>query len=349
MRPARRISAAALGRPGDGDDDPLAGLPRLGDAVTLAVALQLVVDPVGHPQQRQLPEGRQVAGPEVVGERGVDPLGRVDVAVGHAAPQRLGGHVHQLDLVGGPHDLVGDRLPLAHARDALDDVVERLEVLDVDGRHDVDAGVEQGLHVPPALVVEAAGRVGVGQLVDQRDVRAAGEDGVEVHLGQRRPPVGDGQARDHRQVADLVGGLLPPVRLDEADDHVGAPLAPPPTFAEHGEGLAHAGRGAQVDPQRAPPRRRWRLGVRHRRQWWHSVGQDVALGPRRGERAAVGDHRPRRERPGLGLGHLTRWAQLDGPGERRRDAGHDLVGGVQPLLEGRALATMPSRTTSRGR
>src|SRR5262249_14127863 len=130
-------------RPGDGDHHPLPGLPRLGDAVALPVALQLVVDPVGHPQQGQLPQGGQVAGPEVVGQGSVDLLGRVDVAVGHAPAQGLGGHVDQLDLVGVADDLVGDRLPLAHAGDALDDVVDRLEVLDVDRRDDVDAGVEQ--------------------------------------------------------------------------------------------------------------------------------------------------------------------------------------------------------------
>ena len=57
----------AAGRAGEGHDHPLAGLPRLGDAVALAVLLEGVVDPVGHPQQRQLAEGAEVAGPEVVG------------------------------------------------------------------------------------------------------------------------------------------------------------------------------------------------------------------------------------------------------------------------------------------
>ena len=170
------------GRAGDGDDDPLPRLPRLGDAVALAVLLQGVVDAVGHPQQGQLAQRRQVAGPEVVGQGGVDPVGGVDVAVGHAAAQRLGRHVDQLDLVGGPHDRVGDRLALAHAGDALDHVVDRLEVLDVDGGDDVDAGVEQVAHVLPPLGVPRSGDVRVGQLVDEGDLGAAGEHGVEVHL-----------------------------------------------------------------------------------------------------------------------------------------------------------------------
>ena len=185
-RPADQVLAAR--RAGERDDDPLARLPRLGDAVPLAVLLERVVDLVGDPQQRQLAQGGEVAGPEVVAERGVDLLGGVDVAVRHAAAQRLGRHVDELDLVGRPHDVVGDRLALADAGDALDDVVDRLEVLDVDRRDHVDAGVEQLLDVLPALLVAAAGHVGVRQLVDERDLGPAGEHGVDVHLLERRCP-----------------------------------------------------------------------------------------------------------------------------------------------------------------
>ena len=63
-------------------------------------------------------------------------------------------------------------------------------MLDVERRDDVDAGVEQLLDVLPALLVAAAGHVGVGQLVDEHPFRAAGEDGVDVHLLERRAAVG---------------------------------------------------------------------------------------------------------------------------------------------------------------
>ena len=81
----------ALGSAGERDDDALAGLPGPGDVVRLPVLLQRVVDPVGGPQQRQLAQRVEVAGPEVVRQRGVDLLGRVDVAVRQppsAAPRR---------------------------------------------------------------------------------------------------------------------------------------------------------------------------------------------------------------------------------------------------------------------
>ena len=50
--------------------------------------------------------------------------------------------------------------------------------------------------------------------------------------------------------SDLRGGLRAAVRLDEADDDVGAALGAPPALAEHRERLADAGRGAEVDAER---------------------------------------------------------------------------------------------------
>ena len=72
--------------------------------------------------------------------------------------------------------------------DLRDDVVQALDVLDVDGGVDVDAVAEQLLDIEIALGVAAAGRVGVGELVDQHDLRTARDDGVEVHLLERSGP-----------------------------------------------------------------------------------------------------------------------------------------------------------------
>ncbi len=88
------------------------------------VALHLLVDLVGQPEQGELAQRGEVAHPEVIGQGGVDLVGRVDVAVGHPAPQRLGRHVDELDLVGRPHDRVRHRFPLHHPGDLRDDVVE---------------------------------------------------------------------------------------------------------------------------------------------------------------------------------------------------------------------------------
>ena len=50
--------------------------------------------------------------------------------------------------------------------------------------------------------------------------------------------------------------LASAVGLDEADDHVGAALVAAAALVEHGEGLAHAGRGPEVEAQAAPGHRR---------------------------------------------------------------------------------------------
>ncbi len=97
---------------GDGDHHPLPGLPRLADAVGHHVGLEVLLHAIGDPEQGQLAKGGEVAGPEVVGQCRIHPLGRVDVAVSHPAAQRLGAHVDQLDLVGSSHHLVGDGLAL---------------------------------------------------------------------------------------------------------------------------------------------------------------------------------------------------------------------------------------------
>ena len=163
--------ALAVGRAGQRDEDALASLPRIGDAVPRPVVREGLVDPVPDPGERELAERRQVARPEVVRERRVDTLGRVDVATCEAVAECNGGEVDELDLVGAAHDLVGDRLALLDAGDLFDDVVQRLEVLHVHRGDDADPGRQQLFHVLPALPVARSRRVRVRELVDERDLR----------------------------------------------------------------------------------------------------------------------------------------------------------------------------------
>jgi hypothetical protein len=62
----------------------------------------------------------------------------MDVAVRHPAAQFLGVHVDKDDLVGAADEAVRNGLARRHLGDPLDDVAERFQVLDVDGRDDVD-------------------------------------------------------------------------------------------------------------------------------------------------------------------------------------------------------------------
>ena len=94
-------------------------------------------------------------------------LRQVDLAGLQPLEQLVGRQVDHHHLVGLVEQPVGHRLPDADAGDAADDVVQALQVLHVHRRPDVDAGVEQLLHVLPALGVARARRVAVRQLVEQ--------------------------------------------------------------------------------------------------------------------------------------------------------------------------------------
>ena len=241
----------ALGAAGEGDHHPFAGFPDAVDAVVGPVVAQSLVHPAGHPEQGEFAQGGQVADPEVVGERGVHLLGLVDVAVGHPPAQRLRGHVDEFDLVGPADHLVRDGLALRDAGDLPDDVVQRFQVLDVDGGDDVDPGGEQFLDVLPALGVPAAGDVGVRQLVDQDDGRAAGEHRVEVHLLELGPAVGAVDPRQDLQTLQHPPGVLAPVGLDVPDDDVGPAFLSAPRLVQHPVGLADPRGGTEVHPQAA--------------------------------------------------------------------------------------------------
>ena len=79
----------------------------------------------------------------------------------------------------------------------------------------------------------------------------ARQDRVDVHLGERRAAVDDRAARHDLQVAEHRLGVRAAVRLDIADDDVGAAVARRLALLEHPVRLADAGRGTEIDAQRA--------------------------------------------------------------------------------------------------
>ena len=122
-------------------------------------------------------------------------------------------------------------------------------------RVDVDAGVEQLLDVEIALGMAAAGRVGVGELVDQHELRLARDDARRGPSPRASGPCSRRCLRGmtSRPVEQRLG-LLAPVRLDDADDDVDPSLAlRARRDLQHLVGLADAGRGAEEDLQPAAP------------------------------------------------------------------------------------------------
>ena len=212
---------------------------------------------VGHAPQRELAQGHQVRLAEESLDGGRDFVGNVDLAGREPCNQVVGRQVDQFHLVRLLEDPVGHGLALAHAGDLRDDVVQALEMLDVDGGPDVDAGIEQFLDVLPALGVArrriAAGQVGVRQLVDQQDRRTAPQRGIEVELVANDSAISDRHRREPLEPFHQPLGLDPPVRLDVADDDFGSARLRAPRRFQHGVGLADARGRAEENAQAATP------------------------------------------------------------------------------------------------
>ena len=172
----------------DADQNALARRPGPGNGVGLHMGEQLLVDPLGGAPQRQFAQRGQVARREIMLQRALGLFGNIDLALLQALDQVVGREIDQLDRVGAVEHRIRHGLAHPHMRDLRDHVVEALDVLDVDRGIDVDAVRQQFLDVEIALGVAAARRVGVGELVDQRDLRPARDQRIEVHLLERSGP-----------------------------------------------------------------------------------------------------------------------------------------------------------------
>src|SRR5262245_9807985 len=200
-----------------GDD----GLPQ---AFALAVILRLRGLVFGHLAQRQLAQRRKIAFAEEIGQRLLDLFNPIDFALTQSGAQRVYRDVDVNHLVGATQEAVGNRLPHLDAGDARHHVVERFDVLDVDGRDDRNARVEQFYNVFVSLVMFRAGDVRMRQLINDGYLGPAGDDRVDVHFPERDPAVLDLAHGRAFQVADQRFGLGAPVRLHERHDYVYALL-----------------------------------------------------------------------------------------------------------------------------
>ena len=152
------------------------------------VVNHLVVHPLRGAPQRQLAQSRQVAGLEIMPHRPLGLRRDVDLALLQPLDQVFRSQIDQLDIVGPLDHRIRHGLADADTGDLRHHVVQAFDVLDVQRGIDVDAGGEQFLDVQIALGMAAAGGVGVGQFIDQHQLRTAGQDRIQVHLRQRRAP-----------------------------------------------------------------------------------------------------------------------------------------------------------------
>jgi hypothetical protein len=106
-------------------------------------------------------------------------------------------------------------------------------VLDVDGGDDVDASFEDLVDVLVALLVAHARRIGVRELVDERQLGRALDHGVDVHLLELEPAVFCAQTRHDLDPLRKDRGLRAVMRLEVADHDVAAGGLRLLSFLEH--------------------------------------------------------------------------------------------------------------------
>ena len=262
------LGMADEGRPPDAvvdaDQDALARRPGAGDRVFLHMAEQLVVDPLRGTAQRQLAQGRQVARREIVRDGALGGLAEIDLALFEPLDQVGWCQVDDLDIVGAVDDRIRHGLADADAGDLGDDVVQALNMLDVERGVDVDAARQQFLDIEIALGMAAAGRIGMGEFVDEDEGRAPRQDRVQVHLVERAALVVDEPARDDLETVDQAFRLAAAMGLDDADHDIDPFRPAGAAGGQHLIGLADARRRAEEDLQAPAP---FALGAGEERLW----------------------------------------------------------------------------------
>ena len=125
-------------------------------------------------------------------------------------------------------------------------------MLNVERRIDVDTLLQQLFDVLVAFGMAAAGGVGMGELVDQDQVRAPLERAVEVEFAQDTIDIDHRLTRQNLEAVEQSLRLLAAVRLDHADDDVHALLQLGASRQQHLVGFADARR--RTDKNLEPPR-----------------------------------------------------------------------------------------------
>ncbi len=212
-----------------------------------AVVAHLAFDLLGGEPQRELAQRQQIAFAKEIahGVRGL--FGEIDLAVLEALQQVVGRQIDQHHFIGPLEDAVGQGFAHLHAGDAADDVAHALEVLDVQRGVEVDAGVQQFLHVLPAFGMSAARCVAVRQFVDQQHGGATCQRRGWIELAQQVRAVTHLAQWNLLQPFQQPGRLGAAVGFDQADADVHALVAQAARGHKHGVGLADTGRGAKKE------------------------------------------------------------------------------------------------------
>ncbi len=235
----------------EADQNTVSCRPGAGNRMRLHVVQELLVHPLGGAAQGKFAQGRQVAGGKVVFDGTARGGRHIDLAIVQALDEVVRCYIDDLDIVGAVDDQVRHRFPHADARDLGDDIVQAFDMLDVERRIDVDAAGEDFLHIHVALRMTTAARIGMGKFIDEDELRAAGKDGVEIHLVELLAAIVDQPSRHDLETIDQRLGFLAAMGFDDADDDIEAICKARPAGHQHFIGLADAGGRTEKDLQPA--------------------------------------------------------------------------------------------------
>jgi len=120
-------------------------------------------------------------------------------------------------------------------------------VLDVHGGKHVNLGFQRFQDILVALLVLAAFHVGVRQFVDKHHLRAADDNGIDIHLVKDGAFVFELAPGDGLKLGGQFGNAFASVGLDQADDHVFTALVAAQGLAEHVVRFTDAGGVAEEE------------------------------------------------------------------------------------------------------
>ncbi len=212
---------------------------------------QLLIDTLRSAPQREFAQRGQVGRRKEIGQRAFRLLRNVDFSLLEALDQIVRRQINQFDRIGAIEHGIRHGFTHPDMGDLRNDIIQAVNMLDVDCGVDVDAAAQQLFDIKIPLGMTAALGIGMGELIDQNDLGAPDDDGIEVHLLQPLPLVLEPATRNDLQSFEQRFGFFAPMSFDDSDDDDVAVFLPSVGLLKHLVGFADAGRRAHEDSKLA--------------------------------------------------------------------------------------------------
>src|SRR6266481_4990912 len=214
--------------------------PVFPDVLRFHVGFEAAVNLFGDLAQSQLAEGNEIAAAEEILERAFHLFGTINVSPLHAVLQSFRSEVHHYGFGGSEGYPVRNGLAHGDAGDGAYDRRNAFDVLDVECRDHIDSCGQEFLYVLVTFAVLAPGDIRVGQFVDQNHLRAARENGVDIHLFEDRALVFNFFSRNRLNLCEEFFDPFAPVGFHDTDHDVFATASAAQRLAQHAKGFADA-------------------------------------------------------------------------------------------------------------